>query len=1035
MGIFMHYKTKKALKSLTIAWVICLMASTAYAADPAPQDYKIEPQSVSTALKAFAAQSNMQLIFTEQDVGAVKTAGVVGTRSPREALSEILQGTGLEFEFTANRVIVVRKTHASQSASTKPTANATNPQGNSALRLAQATRNAVADAGPTDETKAQSESSPEPDKDKLSEIIVTGSRLHTDKTASPVIVITAEEIKQQGLSTAEDVIRSITQNFSETNAATTAGTNGLQNQSAADLRGLGSENTLVLVDGRRRAIAPGFFNGTVNLNTIPMAAVDHVEIMTDGASAVYGSDAIAGVINFIMKKDYQGGETSVRQEVAANGGNATSVNQTLGETWSTGNVLVGARYVRSSPVNLRRVGWATEDFTSLGGSDFRSPYLGQPGISDFGSLPANDDGTHGIAGKLSPANNVPFDPGLYSQYISGTPEARNFSIELNGEQRLTTHVRAYTDLTYSDNTSVALGGPAYTPSGYYDGSGIDVPTTNRFNDTGATVTNVGYVFGNELLRGLIPAPSTVGDQKAYSGTLGLKFDLPFRDWTADVSGSRSYENSYYFLNDVNRTLLRARLTGVDAQGNPVPAAQQLNVFGNGTAQNPAAVAGLISNTGSSTLTSTLDSGLASVEGSVLKLPGGAMRLAMGFEVRKEIEDYRNISATEPLGLLTLTPSRTVKAGFLEGSIPIVGDHNQIPGIHALDVFAAVRTEQYAVNGPFDGPALPSREVTFSHVSPKYGISWYPLPELKLRATVSDSFRAPNLQDLFGGSSFIPNGVSIVDPQNPGEGPIFANAVFAGNPELRPETSHNFAGGFNWNPTGRLNGLSVTTTYQKIDFTNRIESTFSILYEQPNVLFDIPGIVQRGANGQITQLNMIPVNLDKRRSENLDLTTTYDFDTHAGKIRLGFSGTYAILLDEVVAPGSAPITQDGTQAGPEKHKWRTWISWSRSAYRANLYVNHSGAYTNTNISAAPNDFGVIPGPQSVSGYTTYDLTGSYRIESLGLSFNGGARNLTDAKFPFFNNPGSSGPWDAQRVDLRGRVIFLEITKKYGLPGTH
>src|SRR6267154_531361 len=110
-------KNENRVSAMLVVLVMCFAGSVARAADPAPLAYKIEPQSVSTALKAFAAQSNMQLIFTEQDVGSAKTTGVVGTRSPREALSEILKGTGLEFEFTANNVVVVRKTsHTTESA-------------------------------------------------------------------------------------------------------------------------------------------------------------------------------------------------------------------------------------------------------------------------------------------------------------------------------------------------------------------------------------------------------------------------------------------------------------------------------------------------------------------------------------------------------------------------------------------------------------------------------------------------------------------------------------------------------------------------------------------------------------------------------------------------------------------------------------------------------------------------------------------------------------------------------------------------------
>ena len=534
---------------------------------------------------------------------------------------------------------------------------------------------------------------------------------------------------------------------------------------------------------------------------------------------------------------------------------------------------------------------------------------------------------------------------------------------------------------------------------------------------------MGYVFGNEVKQGLLSPPTDISDQKALGGVLGFKITLP-KDWTLDISANHSREDASYNTLTLDQTILAERVSGVDANGNPLPANQQLNLFGNGTAQNPAALAGLMQwNLPGSAVTdnfSTSDSALLTAEGSLLTLPGGATRLAAGGEFRREELNYATDVSRSGL-YSTTDPSRTVKAAFAELNIPLVGEHNRIPGVYSLNLYGAGRWEQYSISGPFDGAGAPNREVDFTHVSPKAGLSWFPWAELKVRGTFGKSFRAPSLLNLFSATTGPYTSFAIVDPKNPGQGTIYPNTYFTGNPNLGPETATSYTAGLDWKPMGSLRGLAVTLTYSRIDFDNRIANSSSYLND-PTIFFSLPGVVVRNASGQIERLNLGPVNIASMRSQSVDAQVAYGMDTRVGQLTFGASGTYTIELEQEAGPGLPVLTLEGTQSGPERVRARSWVSWSRRGYGLSVYANYSSSYINTDENSVKQ-----LGPQSVDHYTTFDLNGFYNLPR-GFSVNGGVRNLTNAAFPFFNYLPS---FDTRRVDLRGRIFYLEFSSKFNL----
>jgi iron complex outermembrane recepter protein len=357
------HDAKTLTKPLVIALIaIALWAAghTAIAADSAPRTFQIEAQSVSAALKQFAAQSDLQLIFTEADVGGAKTSGVAGTKTARQALTELLKGTGLEFAFTTNNVVVVRKASGAAAVAPenrdppdKPTGD---PPKEGKSDFSQNLREAQVDQGHDGPEAGRAEAKKKDE--ALTEVVVTGTRLKdvTD-TASPVMVFTRAEIDQSGLGSVGAFLQKLPQNFSNVSETTIASvTGGLSSDNAVNatgvnLRGLGSDATLVLVDGHR--VAPGGSDGNiVDVSMIPLSAVERIEVLTDGASAVYGSDAVGGVVNIIMRHDFDGLETRARVGRVSDGSShETQLGQSAGKNWGSGSALLSYEFYDRTPLS------------------------------------------------------------------------------------------------------------------------------------------------------------------------------------------------------------------------------------------------------------------------------------------------------------------------------------------------------------------------------------------------------------------------------------------------------------------------------------------------------------------------------------------------------------------------------------------------------------------------------------------------------------------------------------------------------------
>lgn len=318
----------------------------------------IESQPLSSALKQFAEQSGLQVVYYTK-VAAGRTASrVAGHLSASEALKQLLAGTNLTFEAIDERTVAIRAPASAYSLSTARGAD--RPSGESRdfdnanasswlerSRLAQANQSKRDETTPSSEGRTQSSSSGSEER-AFEEVVVTGTLIRGAQTASPLIVIDRVDIEQAGYSTVQEVVQSLPQNYGGGDNESTASFPGgsLLNMglgSAANLRGLGSDSTLVLVNGHR--LAPAGFGQFVDVSLIPLSVIERVEVVPDGVSATYGSDAVGGVINLVLKDHYDGAETLLKAgSTTSDDMDEYQVSQTLGGDWGWANALITYEY-------------------------------------------------------------------------------------------------------------------------------------------------------------------------------------------------------------------------------------------------------------------------------------------------------------------------------------------------------------------------------------------------------------------------------------------------------------------------------------------------------------------------------------------------------------------------------------------------------------------------------------------------------------------------------------------------------------------
>ena len=880
----------------------------------------------------------------------------------------------------------------------------------------------------------------EEESEEMESLIVTGSRLPTGFGASPVFEISSLEIDSRGLSNIEDIVRYLPQNFSTiTNGGSFDGRSPrFQIGSVTiNLRGLGEGSTLVLVNGKRLAASPAEQGTFTDVSTLPFSAIERVEVMTDGASSVYGSDAVGGVVNFILKKNYRGSESSVRYENSSSGGHRRIFEQSLGYSWESGNLTASLTYREDDPVFMHDAGLDTDgDYREQGGRLYPNTF-GQPGVILRFGLPSNAP-PNTIYGILPPGDGTNFSPDdvIWVSSEEVATQSGNFNLLPKGLSAnapgeaipASDHVSTYVNLTQDFGTDLTLSvswtyarKESVQEAVGASFSGV-VPASNYYNPFGEPVY-IAYTFDREIADGKLNGFARTTDLDRTNLSTTLTWETPVEGWIAVFSANFGKDNPYGgYPGSFNYR--GAAFQAALASSDPTEA---INPFGDGSVQRATL------NEFSEYATRGAREGRqnvfgVSLSGSLFEIEGGSVELALGTETRTDTLDFDSF-LLNPFTFSTpnapeIVPESKNIATFFELSVPLIGEANSRPQIHRLSLYVAGRFDNYEIEGPFEGILEPSSNRTFDDFVTKLGVVYYPNENLKLRGTWGQAFLAATLPELFGPRREF-TFFRYIDPLNPTSngGPfasVFPLTVLGGNPDLQPQTSTTTTLGFEYE-SSEIEGLSLSASWVSTEFENLLGTLSGIFGWPPVYAFEnwqqFPDQIRRDEEGVLTFVSMQWDNFSTKKSSAIDFDVRYTFDTLNGQFATGVRGTYTLSLETIPGPGVPAVTQEGTNQGPVKLKGSAFLDWSNNSWSANLTMNFESDYEN-----------VTPGvfKTDVDGYTTFDIQASYEHPESDWNITAGVQNLFDADFPFFD---SYRGVDSAHVDFRRRIFFFDVVKEF------
>ena len=838
------------------------------------------------------------------------------------------------------------------------------------------------------------------DAQKLEKIEVTGSNIKRIDSEGPlpVLVITREDIERSAAPSVGEYLRSLT-----INSGGSTSESAINNQSGASgvsLRGLGQKSTLVLINGRRmanHAFAKGTQDTFVDINSIPKGAIERIEILKDGASAIYGSDAIAGVVNFILRKDYQGAT------ISASGGRSTEGG--LGEanaSLSFGfgslakdkyNVLAIVDYFHRDRLLLSERKWLGDGDLSRfpgGGNAFLSSSAGTYVFSP----PLNGVARGAFAKCLGNGYQftlVPFAAPFFTTgtlcahtttpFITAYPEATNIGLTTRGTVELNANLTGFGEVSVANNQSKWINQPqtmtqltqVYNPTTLGGRLfSVVLPIGNASNPYNRTV-QLRYTFFDVGPRAIKLDTDVYRVMAGVSGVAGSW------EWEAAVSNSQS-KIKESTGNQVDASVLAAAITN-NTYNFLAPTTAQTDAIRIGTERNSK---------------SELTSADAKASTTLTTLAGGPVGLAVGLDFRKEkINDTPDakIVAGKLLGTAAsaTSGSRNVSAVYGELSLPIS---------KALEFQLAARGDHYSDFG--------------SAVSPKVGAKYTFTKELLVRASLSKGFRAPTLAENSQATS-----ITFIQIAGAAQN-VIVSQVFTGNPNLKAEKSNSASVGLVFEPT---KDFSFTVDYYKIIQKDLVSPNGAQFIVNNPTLF--PGDIIRDASGGIVSIRDRYNNVARVEVSGFDTETKFTVpkELTAGKLSFRVATSFLSSFKQPPAAGAELVQYAGTNGGPRgalpKFRSKAGVDWDLGEWAFTLNSNFIGHYDqkNPNVTAA--------GTRTIDSQITQDIFISFSpIKTLRLIAS--VQNISDRQ-PSFD--AASGFFDTSQYDLRGRYARLGFEYRF------
>jgi iron complex outermembrane receptor protein len=919
---------------------------------------------------------------------------------------------------------------------------------------------------------ASSDQAQAPSKDKaksLKAVVVTGSLIRRvdAETASPVVTVDRATITNAGNPTMGNVLQQLPsisgnatnpQNNSNGGGIASPSKEGGDGASRISLRGLGIERTLVLIDGQRMA--------NPDVNMIPQSMIESVDVLAEGASTVYGSDAIGGVVNFKLRKDYQGAELSLNTGSSDHDdGERHGFTLTGGLNGDRFNIVGGVSFNKYDPVLATARKYSAQQLYLSSGvaSPAGSSTIPTGKIQTPASIAAHNAGTCPTqyitlgSGNGSNVGDYRCDrggPDSYNynayNYIQ-TAQQRTDAFAL-GSYKLADNLTFFFEGFFNHTQSSGQDAPAPTTSGATN-DGWYVSKNNPINPFGVTFgtdpanptdPDGGYAFSTRL--------TGLGTRLHTYDTKNVQVNTGLRGVFGDSSWGWSATVDYGHANRLQRDYNEVNIADFQAAIN-----SGVNIFDQ--ANQTAALAGGVDSP-VYVFTNTTKQVQLDANGELWDLPAGTMQLGVGALYRQQSMNY-TVTPDAQLNLATGgcevlqeacgSPGRgseNVKELYAETLIPLL---SQQPFAYSLNVTLGIRASDYDTTG--------------TTTNKKFAIEWRPIADLLVRGTISQVFRAPNLDELHDGVTLVQP--SLVDPcahltaadlaqhqaacqyvpaNWAGNSPLQVNTYYAGantvGSSLKPEQGKSIDLGFVYNPSW-LEGVSTSVDFWHIylqDLLTPIEASTVVNAcfadnNSPYCSFIHRLDTTTKQPGQVQVIDTPVVNLGSLSTSGVDFTLNYKlphFDVgsaNPGDFKASLATSYTSTYKNNPAPGLGGVTFDyaGTysQQFGNITRWRgtATLNWQKGNWDAqwqSRYINHA-----TNLNAD-----VVTGANAPMGSVVYhSLQLGYKVPLIHTSFDVGVDNLFDHRPPLVYQNGGNYNVDVSTYDALGRYYWARATVSF------
>ncbi|MEM8636273.1 MAG: TonB-dependent receptor [Pseudomonadota bacterium] len=879
----------------------------------------------------------------------------------------------------------------------------------------------------------------------LNQVVVTGSFIRRQSQAdlaSPLDTVSSVDIGNIGAQNIADLTQTLTINTGAQNnpdAFTQGGTTGTSN---INLRGLGVASTLILLNGKRQTLSSAPTNDGINFvdtsSLVPLIAVERVEILKDGASSLYGSDAVAGVVNFITRKEYEGALFSAEYTNHLSQGEYDEFNiqGLVGGAIGDLNLMGAFSYLDRSALTTEERRLSTGPIFGPGGETLflgdDTSNLGNPG-SFFGvpgfpaTAPVIDPGCAAAGGvpniiSATPAG-VP-DVGLcgfdFGEFFNLVPDEQRITLFTSANYDITDNIRIEAEFGYADNEAVRGNSPTFP---VLQSANAIVPSFNPNNIFGEDIIFFGRAIGNG---GSVSPASFDSETWRFATTVEGDFSLDFFSnarWNLNFTRAQNdfvgmtedtvTDRFACSLRGFNAVPAFNTATGLDctasnpfltANGRTIPAdGTFFNPFSSsliGGAPNDPALLDYLIEFGVSDRESELTVVEGFVSGDLFELPAGPIGLAVGAQYRRQDISASFDEITENDGFAFLIGeqpfdgSQDVYAFFGELAVPLT---------EWADLQVALRYEDYGEDG---GDTL----------DPKVALLLRPTDWLSLRGSYSTSFRAPSTFQLVGQSTTLQQ---VTDPNPATAGNAFVAVRALGNPDLVPEDSQAFNVGGTVSP---IDGLELNVDYFNFEFDDAIIQT------SPQAIVDAdplgPNVIRSPA-GTIIQVNNGFANAATVETSGIDFSIRYTADTPIGSFTPTFIGTYIIdytledpLAGEVSGEGNRNFTNFGSPT-PEL-RFNAGVEYTNGAHSFNIFGRYIDSYTDDQNGGVTieDDFRVdLQYGVAVNEYLNRDKIAQFTV---------GVRNVFGARPPSVN---TNGGFDSRVHDPRGALLTVGLDVEF------